>query len=226
MEEAGRLKIDTEAGGPNLAAFNRVRSELKRMPQAPTMAEIEQQAASRSQSASAQYPAGSQIEDRIESPSSSYRSYSGSGLFSVNVPSNWEQFEGQNSVTFAPRGAFGNYQGESVFTHGSIVGVVDTGKSNLEQASDMYVGSLLKNNAYLQPQDRYLRANISKRRALAISLTGTSPVTRRVEIVNVHTTLLRDGRLFYVINVAPKEDYAQYQKAFNDLLRSVALINK
>jgi predicted Zn-dependent protease len=221
MNEAGRLKINTAAGAPDVATFNRVRSDLKRMPQAPTMAEIEQRTASRAQSGS-RYPEASRIDARVDSPSSTYRAYSGN-LFRVNVPDNWEQFEGQNSVTFAPRGAFGNYRGQSVFTHGTVVGVVNTGKTNLEEASDMYLGSLLQRNAYLQPQDRYLRASVGKRRALSISLAGTSPVTGRSEIVNVYTTNLSNGWLFYVINVAPKDDYPQYQRAFNDLVRSITL---
>jgi hypothetical protein len=221
MNEASRLKINTAAGSSDVAAFNRVRSELKRMPQAPTMAEIEQRAASSAQSGN-RYPAESRIDARVDSPSSTYRTYSGN-LFSVNVPDNWEQFEGQNSVTFAPRGAYGNYRGQSVFTHGTIAGVVNTGKNNLEEASDMYLGSLLQRNAYLQPQDRYLRTSVGKRRGLTISLAGTSPVTGRSELVNVYTSNLSNGWLFYVINVAPKDDYPQYQRAFNDLVRSITL---
>jgi Zn-dependent protease with chaperone function len=221
MNEAARLKINTAASSPDVATFNRIRSELKRMPQAPTMAEIEQRSASRLQSGN-RYPEESRIDDRVDSPSSTYRTYSGN-LFQVNVPDNWEQFEGQNSVTFAPRGAYGNYRGQSVFTHGTIVGVVNTGKNNLEEASDMYLGSLLQRNAYLQPQGRYLRANVGKRRALTISLAGTSPVTGQSELVNVYTSNLSNGWLFYVINVAPKDDYSQYQRAFNDMVRSITL---
>lgn len=220
MDEAARLQINADARGPDVAAFNRVQSELKRMPQAPTMAEIEQRSA-RALTGN-QYPATSRLEDRVELPASSFRAYSGN-LFSANVPDNWEQFEGNNSVSFVPRGAYGNFHGQSVFTHGTIVGWVNTGKKNLEESSDIYLGSLMESNSYLQPQDRYLRSSIGKRRALTISLAGTSPVTGRSELVNVYTSTLNNGWLFYVINVAPKDDYAQYQKAFNDLVRSISL---
>jgi hypothetical protein len=223
MKEADRLKINTNAGGPDVITFNRVKSDLKRMPRALTMAEIEQQAARGANTAGGQYPAESRIEERVESPSTSYRSYTASNLFRANVPSNWEQFEGQDSVTFTPRGAYGTYRGQSVFTHGAVAGVVNTRTNNLEQASDMFIGSLLKNNGYLQPQDRYLRSSISRRRALSISLMGNSPVTGRTEIVTVYTSILRNGWLFYILNVAPKDDYGQYQKAFNEMIRSVRL---
>jgi beta-barrel assembly-enhancing protease len=221
--EADRLKINNRAAGPDSVTFERVRSELKRMPPAKTMAEIEQQSPRSENTASSQYPAESRIEERVEPPSSRYQAYTGNTLFQLNVPTNWQRFEGQDSVTFAPRGAYGNYRGQSVFTHGAIAGVVNTRTNNLEQASDRFIGSLLQNNGYLQPQDRYLRSSISGRRALSISLMGDSPVTGRTEIVNVYTAILRNGWLFYILNVAPKDDYGQYQKAFNEMIRSVRL---
>jgi Zn-dependent protease with chaperone function len=225
IKEADRLKINTSAGGSgsDSVTFERVQSELKRMPQAPTMAEIEQKSARSSNSASSQYPAESRIEERVDPPSSRYRAYTGSTLFQLNAPTNWEQFEGQDSVTFAPRGAYGNYRGQPVFTHGAVAGVVNTRTNNLEQASDKFIGSLLQNNGYLQPQDRYLRSSIGRRRALSISLMGNSPVTGRTEIVTVYTALLRNGWLFYILNVAPKDEYGQYQGAFNEMIRSTRL---
>jgi Zn-dependent protease with chaperone function len=225
MKEASRLRINTSAsgGGSDDVTFERVQSELRRMPQAKTMAEIERQSARSENTASSRYPAESRIEGRVAPPSSNYRAYTGNNLFQLNVPSNWEQFEGEDSVTFAPRGAYGNYRGQPVFTHGAVAGVVNTRTDNLEQASDMLIGSLLQNNGYLQPQDRYLRSSMGRRRALSISLTGNSPVTGRTETVNVYTSILRNGWLFYILNVAPKDEYGQYQRAFNEMIRSVRL---
>jgi beta-barrel assembly-enhancing protease len=222
-KEAGRLRINKNAEGPDAATFNRIRSELQRMPKAQTMAEIEQRAARGVQSESKQYPDDSRIEKYIDTPSPTYRAYTGSNIFRLNVPTNWEQFEGKDSVTFAPRGAFGNFRGQSVFTHGTVVGYVNTRTNNLEKASDMYIGSLLQNNGYLQPEARYVRGNISNRRALTISLTGNSPVTGRPELVKVYTSMLRNGWLFYVINVVPAEDYDLYRKSFDDMIRSVEI---
>ncbi len=222
-QEAARLQINSNAGGSNTAAFNRVRSELKRMSPAPTMAEIQQRASRNPQSDGRQYPNDSRIEQRVESPSASYRNYNGGNLFRISVPSNWEQFESQGSVTFAPRGAFGNYQGQSVFTHGSIVGVVNAQSSSLEDASNRYIGGLVRNNGYLQPQGNYRRGNIKGRNALSITLAGRSPVTGRNEVVNVYTTMLNNGLLFYIVNVVPRDEYSQYERAFNTMIRSISL---
>ncbi|MGH9766029.1 MAG: hypothetical protein ACREAB_01240 [Blastocatellia bacterium] len=51
-------------------------------------------------------------------------------------------------MTFAPPGAYGNYQGQAVFTHGAVVGVIDAQTRNLRQASERYLNALLQNNSY------------------------------------------------------------------------------
>lgn len=222
-QEAERLRVNRNAARSDTADFNRAQSELRRLAPAPTMQEIAQRSASSQSSQGRQYPDDSRIEQRVGSPSGSYNIYTGSNLFQLSIPSNWERFESQNSVTFAPRGAYGNYQGQSVFTHGAIVGVVNAGTSNLEAASNQYVGSLLQNNSYLQAQSRYRNANIGGRRGLSITLTGRSPVTGQTEIVTVYTAMMQNGGLFYMIGVAPNGDYQQYGQVFSTILRSVQL---
>ncbi len=223
MQEAARLRVERNAGRNDNAEFQRVRSDLQRLTPAPTMQEIMQRGTRNRSYNGRQYPNGSQIEQRVEYPSASYATYNIGNAFQVSVPNNWQRFEEQNSLTFAPRGAYGNYQGQPVFTHGAIVGVVTTSAYNLEEASDQYVGALLQNNPYLQPQGRYRRASIDGRPALAISLMGNSPVSGQTETVTVYTALLRNGTLFYVVNVAPNNEYQQYTRAFSAILRSVQL---
>ena len=220
-EEAARLRINNNSSRSNSNAFLQVQNELRRLPKAPTMQEI----ASRQQTSqnTRNYPTDSRTEQRVESPSNSYRSYRGSNLFAVNIPSNWQSFEEQSSVTFAPKGAYGNYQGQSIFTHGAIVGVTNSNGTNLQVTSEQYVNNLLQNNSYLQAQSRFRRSTIDGHQALAITLNGRSPVTGAAETVIVHTSLLQNGNLFYVINVVPSDQYRNYQGAFNTLLRSINL---
>lgn len=221
MQEASRLQVNR--GRDDSAEFNQIKSELRRLSPAPTMQEIAQRSARNQPSAGRQYPGDSRVEQRVDYPSGSYSTYTGGNVFQLSVPSNWQRFEDQNSVTFAPRGAYGNYQGQSVFTHGAIVGVVNAGSSDLEYASDQYVGSLLRNNPYLQVQSRYRNANIDGRRGLSITLTGQSPVTGQTEVVTVYTAMMQNGALFYLIGVAPSSDNRQYSQAFSTIIRSVRL---
>lgn len=222
MQEADRLRVNRDAARLNTAGFNRVQSELHRMAPAPTMSEIERRGAG-NQSNGRRYPSGSRIEQRVASPSSRYSTYDAGNLFRVSVPSNWQRFEDQNSVTFAPQGAFGSYQGQSVFTHGAVAGAIHTGATNLETATNQYINALLTSNSYLRQQGRSSRTSIDGHRALAVRLAGRSPVTGRTEVVTIYTTLLRNGGLFYLINVAPNDEFRQYDQAFSTMLRSVRL---
>ena len=108
-------------------------------------------------------------------------------------------------------------------THGAIVGVVNASARYLRQASDRYVNDLLRNNPYLRRQGSFVGRRIDGRNALSINLEGTSPITERNEVVTVHTAMLDDGSLFYVISVAPLDRYRDYDMAFQNIVNSVDL---
>lgn len=224
-EEAARLRVSNNYSRTNANEFSQVQADLRRLSPAPTMQEIAKrgQASSQAPTTGRNYPSDSRIEQSVESPSNSYRTYRNSNLFAVNVPGNWQAFEEQSSVTFAPRGAYGNYQGQSVFTHGAILGVTNASSNNLQVASEQYVSNLMQSNSYLQTQTRFRRERIDGHQALAITLTGRSPVTGASETVSVYTLLLQNGALFYVINVAPRDQYRNYERAFSTILQSINL---
>lgn len=222
MQEAERLRVNRGAARFDTAEFNRVQSSLRRQAQAPTMQEIAQRS-TRNQSGGRQYPANSRLEQRVESPSPRFSSHNLGNLIQVSVPNNWQRFEDQNSVTFAPNGAFGNYQGQSIFTHGAIVGLVNAGTNNLQAASNRYVNGLLQSNSYLQPQSRFARSSLGGQQGLSVRLAGRSPATGRTEMVSVYTTMLRNGQLLYVITVAPRDESSIYNQAFSAIVRSIRL---
>lgn len=221
-QEASLLRVESGRGRYDSAEFSRVQASLRRQSPAPTMQEIAQRQ-QRNPQGGQQYPEDSRIEQTVERPSTRYRTVNGGNAFRIAVPENWRQFGENNSLTFAPQGAYGNYQGQSVFTHGAIVGIANIQSRNLQQATDQYVNSLLQSNSYLQPRGNYQRSNLGQRNALMVTLIGRSPVTQRNEIVNVYTALLSNGQLFYVINVVPNEDYREYQQVFTNILRSIEL---
>ena len=137
----------------------------------------------------------------------------------MNVPTNWEVFEDQASVTFAPQGAYG----KDGITHGVLVGLVQTQSKDLAPASEEYVNSILQSNSYLRQQSNYSRTTISSRNAYATVLSGRSPVTDRNEVVTIYTTQLRNGQLFYIAMVAPESESSSYNNAFRNIIRSVRL---
>jgi hypothetical protein len=218
-EEARMLKVASRNNSSN--EFNEVRASLKRMGPAPTLSEIER--SSQDNSGSARYPDDATISTTVERPSTRYRNHV-NDFFQVTVPSNWREFTDRASVTFAPQGAFGNSRGESVFTHGAMLGVVDTNATGLRQASDQFVNDLLKANSYLRAQRAYQRTTLDGREALVRRFSGVSNVTGRNEFVDVYTTLTNEGRLLYMIQVAPQSDYQLYSRAFSDMARSLRVL--
>jgi hypothetical protein len=222
-EEARKLQVSPRNNSS--PEFNTVRAELRRMPPARTLAQIEKAGNEGSgrnpnNGSGRQYPNDARIERTVEPPATRYRDHVGNS-FRISVPANWQEFSDGGSVTFAPQGAFGSLQGEDVFTHGAIVGVAAVNTNNLRQASDQYLSELLKTNGYLRAQRNYQRATLDGRDALLRRLSGVSNVTGRNEFVDVYTTITGDGRLLYLIEVAPQDEYQQYTRAFNDIARSL-----
>ena len=63
---------------------------------------------------------------------------------------------------------------------------------------------------------------ISQRSAIETPLANTSPLGG-VEVINVYTTFLVDGSLFYFFTVAPEADAQKLQPAFRQIEQSIRL---
>ena len=162
---------------------------------------------------------------RVEYPSARYRSYTGGNLFRNAVPENWREMGDGNEVTFAPEGAYGNVQGQFVFTHGVQVGTTRAESNNLQSATERFLSNLAQGNRNLQQQGGYQRTNFGNRNGLGVTLSNISEATRRREVVSVMTTMLRNGDLFYVIFVAPQDEYTNYQRVFGQIARNIEIAN-
>lgn len=220
-QEARQLRISGSRRGQS-GEFSNIQASLRRMSPAPTMAEIAKNAPKPNTGSGSRYPDDAQVGGNVPAPSTRYRTVDG-GVFQVSVPDNWRQFGENTSVTFAPDGAFGNQQGESVFTHGAILGIADVSARDLQGASDQYISGILQGNNYLRAEGRYQRTKLGRYNALARRLSGTSKITNQKEIVDVYTALMSNGQLFYVVQVVPANARSQYSRAFSDMIRSLRL---
>jgi hypothetical protein len=54
-------------------------------------------------------------------------------------------------------------------------------------------------------------------------LSNTSPATRQPETIELFTTLLRDGSLFYMIGVAPRDSSDVYPSTFQRVASSIQI---
>jgi len=216
----------------NSARFERVKSELRGMPRAPSMTEIAQGRVpvDNRRGDGRGYGDQGRFEQRVALPSTRYQTYNEANLIQLSVPDNWTELRDSGSVTFAPSGAYGSVNnGQFVFTHGVQLGVAQQRSSNLRrsnnlrQSTDDLISGLLQSNSYLSQQSGYQRVNVGGRSGLQMSLSGRSNVTGQNETVTVATTQLRNGNLFYLIFVSPQSEQGNYQRTFSTVLRSVRL---
>ena len=219
-QEAATLQISPNATR-NTGAFSQVKSRLQRMSPAPTTEQVMRTGSRRQQ------PRGSSSSDarigRVDPPSNRYQTYEEGNLFRVSVPANWRELPSNTSVTFAPDGAYGDYRGQSVFTHGLQIGMERNESHDLRTATNELLQGLSQSNPRLRQSGRYSTVNFAGRRGLATVLSNVSDVTGDQEQIALYTTLLNDGSLFFVLGVAPSREFSEYQQVFNQSVRSLEL---
>jgi hypothetical protein len=145
-------------------------------------------------------------------------------MFRISVPSNWRELPGSNKVTFAPEGAYGDADGQSMFTHGVEVGTSRNESHDLQTATDELLASLAQGNPGLSRPSRYDRVKVGGRQGLRAVMTNTSSAGGLENIV-AFTSQLRDGSLFYAVAVAPRADFAAYSRIFDRVISSIQLID-
>ena len=204
------------------AEFDRVKSRLRSMPKAPTTEEATRNGRRTTTSRGEGNP-GNPPSGRVSTPSSRYTEYEEGGLFRVSVPSNWRELTSNSSVTFAPDGAYGSYDGQSVFTHGVEIGVARNSSRNLQRATDELINSLAESNPRLRRESGYRQRSVAGRNGLQTVLGNVSEVTRQEETIQLVTTLLSDGSLMYAVGVAPDHEYSAYQPHFQRVIQSLRL---
>jgi hypothetical protein len=169
------------------------------------------------------YPQQGGRYQQVAVPSSRFRSYDES-FFRINVPDNWRELRESDNVTFAPEGGYVSSQGQFSFTHGMQVGLSrGSGNKNLKSATDQLLQGIAQGNPNLRKAGGYEREYVGRRDGLSISLTNVSDVTGRPEVVMLYTTMLRNGDLFYLIGVAPEEEFQTYQRSFVVIVQNIAI---
>jgi beta-barrel assembly-enhancing protease len=199
--------------------FERIQARFRSMPKARTMSEIMKRGGGGQGSENP--TAGGRYSRNVPYPSTRARVYSGSGWLQVSVPSNWREFGSQDSVQFAPEGAFGD-QG---ITHGVMIGTYAGQGSNLRRNSESYINETLQGNAYLRQQNSLTSRYLAGRQGYTTQLSGRSPVTGQTEIVTIYTAQLRNGQLFYAVTVVPGGESYNYTNAFRNVLNSIRLVD-
>jgi beta-barrel assembly-enhancing protease len=216
--EARMLRVN---GDPikNAPGFEQTKRRLMSMPRAKSMAEIEKEGKGQSTTASNSPVMNGSYKSSVEQPSRSYRTFSTSNFLQMSVPNNWKQLDDNDSVFFAPEGAYG----KDGITHGALVGLFTPNTRDLASANKQYVDGLLQGNSYLRRQENSTGVTVGGRSGLMTRLYGTSPVTNRAESVTIYSVMVSDGRMFYFIGVSPQSDSVTYDRTFNAMRGSIRI---
>jgi hypothetical protein len=222
-KEAQSLHVDNARR--DSGAFQSVQSRLRQMSPAPSTEEATRTARNGGGRTGPVGTSGGRISNNVERPSSRYTSYTEGNLFRVSVPSNWRELPGNNAVTFAPEGAYGqSSNGQNVFTHGVEIGSARNESHDLQSATNELLASLAQGNPGLSRPSRYDRVNVGGRQGLRAVMSNTSSAGEPENIV-VFTSQLRDGSLFYAVAVAPRADFPAYSRIFDRVISSIQLID-
>jgi hypothetical protein len=218
-EEARALRVQNPIA--DTRGFDQVKAHLRQMSPAPTTEQATRnRTGNRRTTSNTRPPTG-----RVQAPSSSYRTYDEANLFRVSVPSNWQEIQDSSSVTFAPDGAYGAANGQSVFTHGIEFGVARNESHDLQTATDELVASLSQGNPGLRRQSGSDQVTFAGRRGARMLLQNRNEVTGQDEMIAVYTTQLPNGNLFYGIGVAPQTEFSSYRGVFDRVIGSVQVSN-
>jgi Zn-dependent protease with chaperone function len=159
---------------------------------------------------------------RVDPPSNSYRTRNPADFLRVAVPSNWEEVDARDGVTYAPDGAFFQNGNGTAFTHGVQIGTAQ-GSGNLQRDTQRLLNAFAQSNPNLRQQTSLQRDNIGGRNGYTTILSNVSEVTGERERIALSTTQLRNGSLLYVVGVAPQNEAQTYDSAFRRVRQSVQI---
>jgi Zn-dependent protease with chaperone function len=160
---------------------------------------------------------------RVDPPATSYRTRNPTEFLRVSVPTNWDEVEARDGVTYAPNGGFFRADnGGTAFTHGVQIGV-SQGSGNLQRDTQRLVNTFAQSNPNLRQQTALQRDTVAGRTGYTTILSNVSEVTGQRERIALSTAQMRDGSLLYVVGVAPQTEAQAYDPAFRRVRQSVQI---
>jgi Zn-dependent protease with chaperone function len=158
----------------------------------------------------------------VPSPSGQYRNINGGGVFRASVPNNWTGLSSSSSIKAVPQNAYGDLNGQTVFTHGVEFGVAKAASRDLQEATSAWLNAIGRENPNLRRAGEQRVVRMAQRSALATPLVNPSPLGG-MEVINVYTAFLSDGNLFYYLTLVPEKEAPAYEEAFRQVGQSIRL---
>jgi hypothetical protein len=102
-----------------------------------------------------------------------------------------------------------------------FVGTMAARGGDLRAANEAFVQQQINSNPDFRVVRQPQQINFNARAGYATVVGGPSTVTGVTEIDVIYTTATSDGRLFYLITIAPEDEYQTYQPFFEQIVNSL-----
>ena len=212
-KEAAALTIGAR---PDTSQFDAMKAKFAALPPAMTSAELAKRGESGGNAPKAVGTPGKPVPP----PSTQYRDFSAGGIFRASVPANWTAVPGSNAVKVVPENGYGEMNGQLVLTHGVEFGVAKASSRDLREATNTWLKAIAQGNPSLRLAGEQRSGTLSQRSTLATPLTNPSPLGG-VERINVYTTFLTNGNLFYFLTIVPDAEGEAYHPTFVKIAQSI-----
>ena len=147
--------------------------------------------------------------------------------YALSYPDNWRVFQdrGSSSVTILPEGGAVQFQdGSSAIGRGIVADYQQPGRGrrvDLVRDTAALVEQLCSNNPGMRPSGRdSRRLRIDRREALLTTLYSNSPF-QGVSEIDMLLTVEGPSGLFYMVFIAPMNEYREHQTAFEQIMNTV-----
>jgi hypothetical protein len=223
--EAQSLRVQGRAG---TGQFQDIQARLRGMSPAYTAEQIANGQAKGNPRSGRPSSTSSRGGTAVAPPSSQFRTSSPFSFVRLSLPSNWSEVSGGDTgITYAPEGGYRDNSGrlEGV-THGFQIGVAERTNGSLQQDTEQLVAAFAQSNPQLRRQGGYSRETVSGRDGVRTTLLNQSDLTGQPEVISLATTRLNDGRLLYMVGVAPQKDAGTYTDVFKRVRQSVQLTDR
>ena len=153
-------------------------------------------------------------------PSGKLATFSGNGL-QFRYPDNWRQYGQGSAMTFAPDSGIVN----GALAYGMMIAEFEPdyhgqGQISLDEATDQLISNLQRSNANMRVTRSHERTRVGGQPALITEATNQSPAGGR-ETDWIVTTMRPDGMMYYIVGVAPQNEFGTYLRAFEDVVDSL-----
>jgi Zn-dependent protease with chaperone function len=213
-QEARSLTI---ARAADESEFGPIKSSFASLPPAKSMNDTARSGGSGADTRSVGTPG-----QPVPKPSAQFKSVKGGNVFEASVPDNWTSLSSNSSVKVVPQNGYGELNGQTAFTHGVEFGVSKASTRDLREATNAWLKAVAQSNPELRTAGDQQSTRISQRTAIRTPLVNPSALGGR-ERIDLMTTFLADGTLFYYLSVVPEKDASTFQSAFQRIGDSIRL---